>query len=61
MRREAGKGKDIPALYLSALCKIQKELDVPEAERTYGTQTEFLQLMCSEVLLEIQLHERIIN
>lgn len=59
VRREVRKG--IPALCLSAPCKIQKELDVPEAEHKHGTQIQSLRLMCSAILLEIQLRERITN
>ena len=56
-----GKREGIPALCLSVPCKIQRELDVPEAEHKHGTQIQSLQLMCSVIQLEIQLHERIIN
>lgn len=56
-----GKEKGIPALCLLVPCKIQKELDVPEAEHKHGTQIQSPQLMCLAIQLEIQLHERIIN
>lgn len=61
MRRNVEKRKSIPVLCLSVPCKIQKELDVLEAEHKHGTQIQSLQLMCSAILLESQLYERISN
>lgn len=51
----------IPVLCLSAPCKIQKELDVLEAAHKYGIHIQSLPLMCSAILLETQLNQRITN
>lgn len=50
--------------YLPYACRSMQNserIGCSEAEHKHGTQIQSLQLMCSVIQLEIQLHERIIN